>query len=149
MPVSTCDYARRARGLARTFESAEALAVSVCATVPESTHVAFVLPGSRALSPVDQQCPRLTGGLVQLDLQRIGIPLDKPRESRPILLDRHTTPNLIRPRLAARLRLIHDDHSTSVTRGQADPERRAGHGPRHPIGVGVNERGRSGAGVSI
>jgi hypothetical protein len=108
---------------------AEALAVSVCAAVPEPTHVAFVLPGSRALSPVDQQFPRLTGGLVQLDLERIGIPLDKPCESRPILLDRHTTPNLIPPRLAARLRLIHDDHSTPVTRGQADPERRAGDGP--------------------
>jgi hypothetical protein len=105
---------------------AEALAVSVCAAVPEPTHVAFVLPGSRALSPVDQQYPRLTGGLVQLDLERIGIPLDKPRERRPILLNRHTTPNLIPPRLTARLRLIHDDHSTPVSRGQADPE----HSPR-------------------
>jgi hypothetical protein len=108
---------------------AEALAVSVCAAMPEPTHVAFVLSGSRALSPVDQQCPRFTGGLVQLDLERIGIPLDKPRESSPVLLDRHTTPNLIPPRLATRLRLIHDDHGTPVTRGQADPERRAGHGP--------------------
>lgn len=108
---------------------AEALAVSVCAALPKSTHVALVLSSSRTLSPVDQQFPGLTDGLVQFDLERIGIQLDKARESRPILLDRHTTPNLIAPRLAARLHLVHDDHSTSVARGQADPERRAGHGP--------------------
>ena len=108
---------------------AEALAVSVRAPLPEPTHVALVLPSSRTLSPVDQQIPRLTGGLVQLDFERIGIPLDEARESHPILLDRRTTPNLVPPRLAAGLRLIHDDHRTPVARGQADPERRAGHGP--------------------
>ena len=102
----------------------------MCTVLPEPTHVALVLPGSRTLSPVDHQFPRLTGGLIQLDLERIGIPLGEPRECHPILLHRPPTPNLIPPRLAARLRLIHDDRSTPVTRGQADPERRAGHGPR-------------------
>jgi hypothetical protein len=54
---------------------------------------------------------------------------------------RRPTPNLIPPRLAARLRLIHGDQSTPIVRRQADPERRAGNGLRHPIGVGVNEHG--------
>jgi hypothetical protein len=107
---------------------AKALAVSVCSALSESTNVALVLTGSRTLSPVDQELPRLTGRLVQLDLERIGIPLDKARESRPILLDRDPTPNLIPPRLAARLRLIHGNQSTPIVRRQADPERRAGNG---------------------
>ena len=69
--------------------------------------MALVLAGSRTLSPVDQEFLRLAAQLVQLDLERIGVPIDKLRESHPGLLDRHSTPNLIPPRLAARLRLIH------------------------------------------
>jgi hypothetical protein len=100
----------------------------VCSALSESTYVALVLASSRTLSPVDQELPRLTSRLIQLDLERISVPLDKARKSRPVLLHRHTTPNLIPPHLAARLRRIHGDQTTPTVRRQADPERRAGNG---------------------
>jgi hypothetical protein len=40
---------------------AKALAVLVCSALSEPTYVAPVLAGSRTLSPVDQELPRLTG----------------------------------------------------------------------------------------
>jgi hypothetical protein len=109
-------------------EPSTALAILVCSALSEPTYVTLVLAGSRTLSPVDQELPRLTYRPRQLDLEWIGIPLDKARESRPVLLDCHPTPNLIPPRLAARLRLIHGAQRTPIVRRQADPERKAGNG---------------------
>ena len=91
---------------------AKVLAVSVCSALAEPTYVPLVLADSRTLSPVDQQLPRLTYRLVRLDLERIGIPIDKTRESHSVLLDRHSTPNLIPPRLPAGLRPIHGSQGT-------------------------------------
>jgi hypothetical protein len=91
---------------------AKALAVSVCSALSEPTYVPLVLAGPRTLSPVDQEHLRLASHLVQLNLERIGIPIDKTRESHSVLLDRHPTPNLIPPRLPARLRPIHGSQST-------------------------------------
>lgn len=75
----------------------------MCSAVSEPTYAALVLASSRTLSPVDQEHLGLTGGFVQLDLEGIGIPLNQARDSHSILLDRHATPNLVPPRLAARL----------------------------------------------
>src|SRR3954468_12005393 len=100
------------------------LAVSVRSAPSEPTYVALVLAGSRTLSSVDQELLRFGSQLIQLHLERIGVPINKSRESPAVLLDRHPTPNLISPRLAARLRLIHGDDSTQIGRGQTDPERR-------------------------
>jgi hypothetical protein len=122
---------------------AKALAVLVCSLLSEPTYAALVLAGSRTLSLVDQELLRLGSQLIQLDLERIGIPIDKLRESHSVLLDRHPTPNLIPPRLAARLRLIHSDQGTPIVRGQAEPERRASHGLRHPVGAASQPFGSS------
>ncbi|GAB2806287.1 hypothetical protein GCM10027176_09090 [Actinoallomurus bryophytorum] len=97
----------------------------MCSALSEPTYVTLVLAGSQTLSLVDQELLQLGSQLIQLNLERIGVPIDKLRESHSVLLDRHPTPNLIPPRLATRLRLIHADHSTPPIGGQADPERRA------------------------
>jgi hypothetical protein len=66
-----------------------------------------MLPNSRPLGTVDENALRVCGLLVQLDLERIGVPFDQAGEGIPVLLDRWSPQHLVRPYLAASFRLIH------------------------------------------
>lgn len=83
-----------------------------------------VLPGSRPLCPIDRQHLRVRRALVQLGLEGVCVPLDKPSQGIPVLHSCRTRPDLVPPHLTAHLSSVHLVNLRTVAPGRGGTSRR-------------------------